>query len=126
MIYILHSKRGKYIYISYKHIEEEESDSSLTWRYFANGGRMPAVTLITVRTLYKDTRVGQTFGEHLAADIIQPDTLADVSSSLLDHRVAIYIGQQTEAETLRVTWISETIHGYTRLRRVKRLAHSRV
>ena len=49
-----------------------------------------------------------------------------MSPGLLDYRVAIYIGQQPEAEALRVAWIGETIHGYTRLRRVKRLAHSRI
>lgn len=87
---------------------------------------MPAVTLIAVRTLYEDTRIRQTLGEHLAADIIQSDTLADVSPGLLDHRVTIHIGQQAEAEALRVAWIGETIHSYTRLRRMKRLAHSRV
>lgn len=100
--------------------------SSLTWWYFANGGRMPTITLIAVWTLHEDTRVGQTLGEHLTADIVQSDTFADVSPGLLDHRVAIHIGQQAEAEALRVTWISKTIHGYTRLRRVKRFAHSRV
>jgi len=87
---------------------------------------MPAVTLIAVRTLHKDTRIGQTLDEHFAADVIQSDTLADMSPGLLDHRVAIHIGQQAKAEALRITWIGETIHGYTRLRRVKCLAHSRV
>lgn len=98
----------------------------LTWRYFANSGRMPAVTLIAVRTLHEDTRIGQTLGEHFAADVIQPDTLADVSPGLLDHRVAIHIGQQAETEALRIARIGETVHGYTWLRRVKCLAHPRI
>jgi len=32
----------------------------LTWRYFANDSRMPAVTLIAIRALHKDARIGQT------------------------------------------------------------------
>lgn len=87
---------------------------------------MPAVTLIAIRTLHEDTRVGQTLGEYFAADVVQPDALADVSPGLLDHRIAIHVGQQAEAEALRVARIGKTVHGYARLRRVERLAHSRV
>lgn len=87
---------------------------------------MPTVTLITIRTLHKDTRVGQTLSEYFAADVVQPDALADVPPGLLDYRIAIHVGQQAEAEAFRVARIGKTIYRYARLRRVKRLTHSRV
>jgi len=87
---------------------------------------MPAVTLIAIGTLHEDTRVGQTFGEYLAADVVQPNAFTDVSPGLLDHCVAIHVGQQAEAKAFRVARIGETVHRYARLRRVERLTHSRV
>jgi len=98
----------------------------LTWWYFANGSRMPAVTLIAVRALHKDARVGQTLCEHFAADIIQSDAFTDMSPSLLHYCITIHIREQTEAKTLRIARIGETIHCYTRLRCMKRFTHSRV
>jgi len=98
----------------------------LTWRYFANGSRMPAVTLITIRALHKDARIGQTLCEHLAADVIQSDALTDMSPSLLHYCITVYIGEQTETKTLRIARIGEAVHCYTRLRCMKRFTHSRI
>lgn len=45
----------------------------LTWRYLADGGRVPAVTLVAVRALDKDGAVAETLGKHLSPDVVEPD-----------------------------------------------------
>lgn len=47
-----------------------ETKSLVTWRYLANGSRMPAVTLIAIGTLHKDARVGQALRKHFTANVI--------------------------------------------------------
>lgn len=47
-----------------------------------------------------------------------------MSPGLLDYCIAIHVGQQAEAEALRVARIGEPVHCYTRLRCMKRFAHS--
>lgn len=44
----------------------------LTWRYLADGGRMPAVTLVAVGALDKDGAVAETLGKHLSPNVVQP------------------------------------------------------
>jgi len=95
-------------------------------RYLTDGGRMPAVSLVAIRALYKDGRVAQAFGEHLAANIVQPHALANVTARLLDDLVAIHIGQQAEAEALRIGRIGEAVHRDRGLRGVKGFADARV
>lgn len=46
----------------------------LTWRDFADGSRMPAVSLVAVRTLDKDGTVTKTLCKHLSANVVQPHT----------------------------------------------------
>lgn len=46
----------------------------LTWRYFADGGRMPAIALVAVGTLDKDGTVTETLCKHLSPNVIQPHT----------------------------------------------------
>lgn len=44
----------------------------LTWRDFADGGRMPTITLVAVGTLDKDGTVTQTLCKHLSPNVVQP------------------------------------------------------
>lgn len=60
---------------------------------------MPAVPLVAVGALHEDARVAETLGEHLAADVVQPDALTDMAARLLDHLVAVHVRQQPEAES---------------------------
>lgn len=98
----------------------------VTWRDLADGGRVPAVALVAVGRLDEDGRVAEALGEHLAADVVEPDALADVAARLLDDRVAVHVREQAEAEALRVARVREPVHGDGRLRRVERLADARV
>lgn len=107
-------------------IDTRQWNKFSTWRNFADSRRMPSVSLVAIRTLHKDTRVGEALGKHLAADVVEPDALANVSSRLLHHRVAIDIWKQPKAEALGIARIRETVHRYTRLRGVKSLTDSSV
>ena len=49
---------------------------TVTWRYFAHRGRMPAVPLVAVRTLYEHGVFTQTLGEHFPSNVIQPHSFA--------------------------------------------------
>ena len=60
---------------------------------------MPTVALVAIRRLDENGRIAQTFGKHFAADIIQPDSFADVTARLLDHWIAVDVGQQAQTET---------------------------
>lgn len=82
----------------------------VTWRDFANGGRMPAITLVAVRALDKDGRIAQTLGKHLSANIIEADTFADVATGLLHYRIPVHVRKESEAEANRVTRIRESIN----------------
>lgn len=44
----------------------------LTWRDFADSGRMPAVALVAVGTLDKDGTVTETLRKHLSPNVVQP------------------------------------------------------
>ena len=72
---------------------------ALTRWYFTHGSRMPSVPLVAVGALYKNARIAETLREHLPADVVQADSLADVPAGLLDHLVAVHVGQQPEAES---------------------------
>lgn len=48
--------------------------SVATWRDLADGGRVPAVSLVAVWTLDEDGTVAEALCEHLASDVVQPDT----------------------------------------------------
>lgn len=75
------------------------SSTHTRW-YFTHRCRMPPVPLITVRALHEDARVAQTFGKYLTANVVQPDTLADVTSSLFHHLIPVHIRQQAKTESL--------------------------
>lgn len=44
----------------------------LTWWYFADSGRMPAIALVAVGTLDKDSTVAETLCKHLSPNVVQP------------------------------------------------------
>ena len=93
---------------------------------FADGRRMPAVSLITIGRLHEDGAVRETFGEHLAAEIIQPDASADVPSRHFHHRVPVDVGQQSQTIPFRVGRIRVSVDDERRLRSVEGLADASV
>lgn len=52
------------------------SGVGLTWRDFADGGRMPAVALVTVGALNKYGAITETLGKHFSSDVIQSHSAA--------------------------------------------------
>ncbi len=48
----------------------------LTWRNLTYCGRVPAIPLVTVRTLDENSTVAQTLSKHLTPDVIQTHTSA--------------------------------------------------
>ena len=55
----------------------EDLEIATGWN-FADGGGMPAVALIAVGRLDEDGRLGETFGEDLATDVVQTDAASNV------------------------------------------------
>ena len=47
---------------------------TLTWWYFTDSGRMPAIALVAVGTLDKDGTVTETLCKHLSPNVVQPHT----------------------------------------------------
>lgn len=90
--------KGMEIVIHSDFMKKTMSDDGMTrlmnlftrW-YFAYCGWMPAISLIAIRALNKYTRIAQTFGKHLTANVIETDAFADVSPGLLDHFITIHI-----------------------------------
>lgn len=72
---------------------------------------MPTITLVTIGGLNENGRVAQALGKHFAADVVEPDSFADVTSRLFDDGIAVDIRQQTEAKALRVARICEAVNG---------------
>lgn len=95
---------------------------SLTWWNLADGGRVPAISLVAIRTLHKDTRVAETFGKHFPAYVVQSNALSDVSPRLLHHLISVDVREKPQAEPFRIRGIREPVHSYRRLRRVKSLS----
>ena len=60
---------------------------------------MPSKSLVAFRRLNEDGRLGQALGEHLAADVVEPDALADVFPRLLDHRVPVHVREEAETKS---------------------------
>ena len=100
----------------------EDLEAAL-WRNLTDGGRMEPVRRIAVPALDKDGRVAQTLGKDLPADREQVDALSDVSSSVLDGRVAMHARQETNAKAVsRGGGVCESIHDHVVARRAKYLA----
>lgn len=66
----LRQQRRKFLVI-------EDLEIATGWN-FADGGGMPAVALIAVGRLDEDGRLGKTFGENLAADVVETDAASNV------------------------------------------------
>lgn len=94
--------------------------------YFTDSCWVPAVTLVAVWALNKHRAVTQTFSEDLTSDVIQPYPTTDMSARHLHLLRPVDIGEQTEAEALRVGGVGEPVDGEGGLRRVERLSHPRV
>lgn len=83
---------------------------------------MPAVAIITIRTLNEDGAIAETLGEHFAADVRQSNALADVTSRQFDRRVALYAREETETETIGARRIGEAVDCERRKNGVERFA----
>ena len=97
-----------------------------TWWDFANCSRMPTIALVAIRALDEDGRIAEAFSEDLAANVVKSNTLADVSPGLFHHRIPIDVGEETEAEALRVARVRKTVHRNGGLRCVEGLADPRI
>ena len=62
---------------------------------------MPSKSLVAIRRLHEDGRLGEALGEDLPADVVEADALADVPPRLLHHRVPVHVRQEAEAEPLK-------------------------
>lgn len=68
----------------------------------AHSGRVEAVVVITVTTLNKNAGVAEALRIHLPSHIVQVHSFANVSAGVLDCRVTVDVGQQSEAEAVFV------------------------
>ena len=82
-------------------------------RNLTDGGRMEAVRRIAVPALDKDRRVAQALCKDLPANREEVDALADVSSGVLNGRVTVHAGQETNTETVSGGGgVCESIHNH--------------
>ena len=74
-----------------------------TSKYFVHiivyRGRMPSESLVAIRRLNKNGWLWEALCKDLAADVIEPDTFADVLAGLLDDRVPVHVRQEAETES---------------------------
>ena len=92
----------------------------------ADGGRVPAVLLIAIGRLDEDGRVREAFGEHLPADVVQPDALPDVLPRLLNDIVPVDVGEDAEAEPFAAAGVGEPVDSDVVLGGVEVLPDARV
>ena len=60
--------------------------------HLADGGGVEAVVVVAVAGLDEDGGVGETLGVHLASDVVEVDTFANMSPRVLDGGVTVNIG----------------------------------
>ena len=87
---------------------------------------MPAVPLVTVGGLDKYRGFWLALSEHLAPDVVEADTLADVAPRLLHHRVAVDVGEQAQAEPVALAGVREPVDRDAGLAGVEGLPHTGV
>jgi len=63
--------------------------------YFTNCCRMPSVSLVTVGTLYKNGLFTEALGKDFSSNVVQPDSTADVPSSLFNDGTSIDVGERS-------------------------------
>ena len=61
------------------------------WWNLADGGRVPAVVLVTVWRLHEDCGVRQTLGDHVSIVMIELDTFTNVLPGLLHDAVPVEV-----------------------------------
>ena len=74
--------------------------------YFADGGGMPAVTLVAVGRLNEDGRLGEAFGENLSSDVVETDAASDVPPRHLYRTRPMRKGESDESKTTYTTPLS--------------------
>ena len=62
-------------------------------RDLAHRSRMPVVSEVGVHALNENTALRETLGVDLATDVEETDAASDVSSSLFDDAVSVYVGE---------------------------------
>lgn len=60
---------------------------------------MPSISLIAIRTLHEDGRIGKTLSEDFTSDVIKTNSFADVATRLLNHGIAIHVREQPKAKS---------------------------
>ena len=84
-----------------------------TRRDLADGSRVERVRMIALPALDEDCIVTQTLSKNLSPNIEEVNSFSNVPADVLDGRVAIHVGQETETEPVRGGgWISEPIHDH--------------
>lgn len=81
----LREQGGEFLIVEYLQIA--------TWGDFADSSRMPAIALVAIWGLNENGRIAQAFGKDFAADVIEPDSLADVTSRLFNDWIAVNVRQ---------------------------------
>ena len=68
----------------------------------ANGGGMKMVGIVAVTTLDKDGSIAETLGKHFTSNVKQMNTFTNVTSNVLNGRIAIDVGKKSEAESIGI------------------------
>jgi hypothetical protein len=89
----------RYIFPRFGILHQEKSGNP----GYTHRGGMPSKSLVAIRRLHEDGGLGEALGEDLAADVVEPDALADVLPGLLDHRVPVHVRQEAETKSGRKT-----------------------
>lgn len=92
-----------------------------SWWDLADGGRVPAIALVTVGRLDKNSAVTEALCEDLPSDVVEPHASSNVSPRQLHCCIPVDVGEQPEAEALRIGGVGEAVHSHGWLRGVERL-----
>lgn len=92
----------------------------------ADGGRVPTIALVTVGGLHEDSAVAEALCEDLPSDVVQPHASPDMPPREFHSRIPVDIGEQPQAEALRVGGVGEAIHRHGGLRGVECLPNALV
>lgn len=96
----------------------------LTRWNLADGGWMPLVPSVGVRTLHKDAGLALALCIHLSSHVEQVDSSADVPAGVLNLLVPVNVGQQAQTEPVLGAGVREAIHGQAGLGGLEDLTHS--
>jgi len=79
-----------------------ENLETATRRDLADRGWVESMVVVTVSRLHKYGRVAEALSIHLATHIVEVNSLPNVPSCVLDCRVAVHVGQLSQAEPVVV------------------------